>query len=425
MALASDSFSLSTVAGTLLLTSMNSAASAIATTSSAISISVLAFGSNAAGLTTTSSAIAFAPMLSAGAALASATGVVAISTMLIASAGFAVSTVTGVVVISPVTLSISNLSSASIVASLTSQSFASVATSVATAASPLYSNSTSVHFVGQSFISGSASTTLVRLSSSIISGATIFGKLSVQDALPVVTLVSSPALGIGASGKNYLFDTQTAGLRTNERSLLMNLNREVISQQGVDVYLIQNQYIHVDSIFGEDRTPLLNVAKKIVMYIKDAYGGMDGSAVYSKFGFSNQQTMDLVVSVKEWEAVFSPTVLGNPIRPMEGDIIYLPRWSKWGPTDFLKITFVDKYDANGYFPLGEHYAFVLSCEKWSYSNEHLNTGVAEIDSQEVAFTNDVSINAAFEASPEAQNVAIQTKANTVLNFDANNPFGTP
>lgn len=259
---------------------------------------------------------------------------------------------------------------------------------------------------------------------SVSSSAT--GRLAKTINLGGAATIQATALGdVVGSGKNYLFDTQSPGLRTNERDLLMSLNREVIGIQGVEVYYLPNKYSTVDSLFGEDRTPLLNVAKKIVVYIKDAYDGMAGGAIYSKFGFSNQQTMDLVISVLQWETTFPSSVPGNTIRPMEGDIIYLPRWSKWGPTDFLKISFVDKFDANGYFPLGEHYAFELSCEKWSYSNEHINTGIPEIDSQEAAFSNDIAINANFDNDQDAQNVVIQTKANEVLQFSASNPFGMP
>jgi hypothetical protein len=266
----------------------------------------------------------------------------------------------------------------------------------------------------------------MNLRGSAIVTSSASGRLAKTIALSGAATVQATALGdVVGSGKNYLFDTQSPGVRTNERDLLMRLNQEVIAQQGVEVYFLPNKYSTVDSLFGEDRTPLLNTAKKIVMYIKDAYNGMAGGAVYSKFGFSNQQTMDLVVSVLQWETTFPSSVPGNAIRPMEGDIIYLPRWSKWGPTDFLKINFVDKFDANGYFPLGEHYAFELSCEKWSYSSEQIRTGVPEIDIQEAAFTNEITINSAFEASPESQNATIQTKANTVLDFSAENPFGLP
>lgn len=230
-------------------------------------------------------------------------------------------------------------------------------------------------------------------------------------------------MAILGSGKNSLFDTQSQGLRQNERNMLMNLNREVISQQGVETYYLQNKYVNVDSIFGEDRRPLLNTAKKIVMYIKDAFDAIQGDAIYSKFGFTNNQTMDFIISVKEWQTIFPMTTAGNTVRPVEGDIIYVPRWSQFGPTDFWKITFVDKYDANGYFPVGEHYAFTIQTEKWSYSSEDLSTGVTEIDSQETAFSNDVAINNNFQADPAAQNTAIETKADTILNWTESNPFG--
>lgn len=224
------------------------------------------------------------------------------------------------------------------------------------------------------------------------------------------------------SGKNSHFITQAQGARQNERDLLMNMNREVISQAGVEVYYICNKYVNVDSIFGEDRKPILDNAKKIVMYVKDATAGIQGNAVYTKFGYSNEHTMDFILSVKEWKEVF-PVADGNSTRPLEGDLIYIPRWSEFGGTDFWKITFCDKYDANGFFPLGDHYAFTISTEKWSYSSEHIVTGIAEIDAQEQESSADITVNDNMQGLPDAQNDVIETKADSILDWSESNPFG--
>jgi len=221
------------------------------------------------------------------------------------------------------------------------------------------------------------------------------------------------------SGKNAAFITNAMGALLNERSVVMELSREIISQYGVEVYYIQNPFTNVDLLYGEDRFLELQAAntKAIVVYVKDAQEGYEGGAFFSKFGFQNKQNADFLVSRATWNEVF------GTLRPMEGDLLYIPRWNAFGPTDFMRVTFVDKFDVSGFYPLGDHYTFTISTEKWAYSSEKMNTGVADIDAQEAQFSNDITVNPNLEAELTKVNDVVQTNADAVALWDVNNPFG--
>lgn len=206
---------------------------------------------------------------------------------------------------------------------------------------------------------------------------------------------------------------------TSERDLLLDLTQETINLMGVDIYVIPNDHVNVDSIYGEDRKPVLTNAIKIVAYIHEAATGYQGEPTFSKFGFYNPANIDLVVSRKEWQEV-----AGN-VRPVEGSIVYIPLWDTFGPTDFLKVDFVDKFEVGGFFPLGIHPSFTLQCSKWSYNSEAINTGIPEIDSQIPDFTNDITINPTGNPTDIHDNIPVKTKGNTVIDFTESNPFGNP
>lgn len=206
---------------------------------------------------------------------------------------------------------------------------------------------------------------------------------------------------------------------TSERDLLLSLTQETINMHGVDVYYIENTYINADLLYGEDRKPNLTNAKLITVYIAHPTDGYEGNPTFSKFGFFNPQNIDLTVARKEWDEVM------GTLRPTEGSIIYIPSWDVYGPTDFIKIDFVDKFDASGFFPLGVHPSFTLQCSKWQYSSEDINTGVTEIDMQIPNFTNDITINPNGNPTDMIDNNVITRIGEQIISFDELNPFGLP
>lgn len=208
------------------------------------------------------------------------------------------------------------------------------------------------------------------------------------------------------------------GFHEPEKELLRALSQEVISIHGLEVKWIHNPYTNVDPLYKEDRLPDLGLAKTLVILPANAAAGVDGEALYSKFGFLNQQTMDIQISEKEWKEVFGTH------RPLEGDIFYIPKFDDYGPADFFKLTYVDRENPVGWFPLGKHHAFGCTAEKWAYSSEDFaHTGVPEVDDQLPEWTNDAGINPNLEADLGAQNAEIQTAADPVVDWTESSPFG--
>lgn len=217
--------------------------------------------------------------------------------------------------------------------------------------------------------------------------------------------------------KNQYF---SQGFYQPEKDLLMKLSQEVISIHGINLNWIQNPYTNVDGLYHEDRLPDLGLAKTIVAYVKDGMQGISGEALYSKFGFMNQQTMTIQISVKEWKEVF------NTHRPLEGDIFYVPGFDEYGPMDFFKVTFVDRDETDGWFPLGKHHVFEVTAEKWAYSSEDFaHTGVTDIDDQLPDWTNDTAVNPNLEAAANKVNAETETISDAYVEYNPNNPFGSP
>lgn len=218
--------------------------------------------------------------------------------------------------------------------------------------------------------------------------------------------------------KNPLFNFTSV---TPERQLLDDLSAEIISIHGLEVYYIRNNYDNVDHLFGEDRLPNLDNFTKIVVYVNNAAEGFNpASLMYTKFGFQDMSTISLSIAIKEWNQMF-PGIL----RPNEGDLIYIPATDTFGPSEFLKITFVDKLEIGGFFPLGRHHTFELECEKWRYSSEDLATTNATIDAVETEMTLD-SIKAPNLANDFINdNATVETASDAIIDFSESNPFGEP
>lgn len=219
--------------------------------------------------------------------------------------------------------------------------------------------------------------------------------------------------------------------KNSERRLVESLSQELTQLYGIEVYIIPNEYDNVDEFFREDRNPILNKAFKIPVILQDAANGYSGGAMFSKFGFENVQEFNFYLSAKEWREIALENGLADYalIRPMEGYLVYVPQMDEdpmFGATDFFKIKFVDKYDGNGWFPLGIHHTLVCTCEKWTYSSEAFTTPVDEINSQEDAYSNNITVNPDVNHDHWASNEIVQSMSDSFLSFDefdSSNPFG--
>jgi len=165
--------------------------------------------------------------------------------------------------------------------------------------------------------------------------------------------------------------------RRNEQRLLDSLNREAISIYGEDMYYIPRVLINYDSVYGADDQSVYNQAIAVPIYIENTTGFTGDGSFMAKFGIEvrDRTTFSISRTVFEENVKFK----NGQLRPNESDLIYFPLNKKC-----FQIKYVEKFET--FYPLGALYLWRMQCELFEYSNETINTGIAEIDSLRVYST---------------------------------------
>ena len=162
---------------------------------------------------------------------------------------------------------------------------------------------------------------------------------------------------------------------TSEQLLVEDLVIEAMKIYGMDIfYLPRTSRDQVDYLFGEDTLKQYTSAYPIEMYLENVTG-MDGEGDFiSKFGLEIRDEVSLLVSRRRFAATVPQT------RPNEGDLIYIPLVE-----NFFEITFVEhENDQAMFYTLGRGrganvYVYALKLKQFVFSNEVVETGIAEID----------------------------------------------
>jgi len=163
---------------------------------------------------------------------------------------------------------------------------------------------------------------------------------------------------------------------TSEQLLVENLVIEALKIYGLDVYYLpRSTRDQVDYLFGEDVLKEYRTAHPIEMYIENI-NGFDGDQDFiSKFGLEIRDELTLLVS----RLRFRYTVNGYT-RPNQGDLIYIPM-----TTSFFEITDVEsEINQAMFYTLGRGrggniYVYALKMKQFYFSNEIIETGIADID----------------------------------------------
>lgn len=201
-----------------------------------------------------------------------------------------------------------------------------------------------------------------------------------------------------------------------EQTLVEDLIIESIRIYGIDVWYIPRTLGTKDDLLNEDDTPIFDQAYMIEMYIKNVDGFQGDGQFLSKFGLQIRDSMTLSVAMRRF--VQDIGLYDEQIRPNEGDLIYFPLNRK-----IFQVQFVDNKPI--FYQFGALQMYDLRCELFEYSYEQFNTGVDEIDLLYVNRDTTSNTNIQFLENNDAyaDNFTIQTAANTVLDFSADNPFG--
>ena len=113
------------------------------------------------------------------------------------------------------------------------------------------------------------------------------------------------------------------GTNTADQRLTENLIIESIKVYGIDVYYMPRETVNMDSIFGEDRLSEFKDARMIEMYIKNVDGFEGEGTLISNFGLEVRDQVTFTLSQRRFAELNLETGI-RATQPATGDIIYFP-----------------------------------------------------------------------------------------------------
>ena len=165
---------------------------------------------------------------------------------------------------------------------------------------------------------------------------------------------------------------------TSEKRLYEDITIEALKIYGHDVFYIPRSIVNTDSIFNEDALSKFGEAFQIEMYVENTDGFGGEGDLLSKFGVEIRDSVNLIVSNRRWEQLVSRFQDPTEVRPQEGDLIFFPLVN-----GLFEINYVE--DGTPFYQLQNVPTFKLSCQQFEYTNQEIDTGVAEVDKFELNF----------------------------------------
>jgi hypothetical protein len=218
---------------------------------------------------------------------------------------------------------------------------------------------------------------------------------------------------------NTAFHTNNLSSIASERTLYQNLIKEAIQIYGHDVFYMDRQSVNEDTLFGEDTLNQINTQHPIEMYVEDGEGYAGDKEIMTQFGLENRNEITFVVSKERFQVLdrqlqiesgtdttggsilletatidqtgdsstlttvsgdgsfyfTQDTAATDADRPLEGDLVYHPVLTK-----VFEVSFVDHDEP--FHQLDNNPVYKLRCKQYEYSQEIIDTGIAEIDAIE-------------------------------------------
>ena len=216
---------------------------------------------------------------------------------------------------------------------------------------------------------------------------------------------------------NFFFNNFT---NSGEQNLIEDLIIESIRIYGLDVWYLPRTLGAKDDLLNEDDLSIFEKAYMVEMYIKSVDGFEGDGQFLSKFGLQIRDSVTFTMSQRKF--LQDVGLYDEMVRPNEGDLIYFPLNRK-----LFEVMFVDNKPV--FYQMGALQMYDLRCELFEFSNERFATGVLEIDTLlDVYRTTGNNANTAV-ANVEslsllgADNITIETIADSILDFSESNPFG--
>ena len=160
----------------------------------------------------------------------------------------------------------------------------------------------------------------------------------------------------------------------SEQNLYEELVIEALAFFGQDVYYLPRKLVTEEKILGDEIPSRFSSAYKIEMYIETVEGFGGEGDLFQRFGIEIRDQATFVMARRRWRETIANFAndIGPQDEPGEGDLIYLPL-SK----SLFQIMRVEKEDP--FYQLSNLPTYKLQCELFEYSDEELETGVADID----------------------------------------------
>jgi hypothetical protein len=204
--------------------------------------------------------------------------------------------------------------------------------------------------------------------------------------------------------RNSFFNQYTPVKR--EQALVEGLIIEAIKIYGVDAYYLPRTHVNLDRLYTEDASMLFDDALEMELYVKSFDGFQGAEDFLSKFGLQIDEQITFVVAQKRFDQALKECYLTEYghnlvyedsedilkestydyteiIRPREGDLIWFPMAQY-----MFQIKFTENIE--NFFQLGKLYTYEMRCERFDYSNERLDTDIAEIDEIEDIYSQSTS-----------------------------------
>lgn len=207
---------------------------------------------------------------------------------------------------------------------------------------------------------------------------------------------------------NHYFSSGFSPGTASEQDLYNQIHIEAIKIHGQDFYYCPREHVRLDDILKEDVLSSFNKNYVIEAMIENVEGYGENTQFLSKFGLYINKTIKLTMSRERF------TTETGEKYPAEGALIYFPLGDA-----LFEIKSVE--DEIPFYQLGDLYVFTIVCELFSYSQEELNTGVADLDAIGTLFDNPDSV----VNDPFASNDDFDIEATRILDRAESNPLGDP
>jgi hypothetical protein len=160
----------------------------------------------------------------------------------------------------------------------------------------------------------------------------------------------------------------------SEQNLYEDIVIESLKMYGQDVYYLPRTIVSKDTILNEDIESNFDDAYIIEMYIANIDGFEGDGNLLSKFGVEIRDQANFIVSRRRWEQYIGSSYAQDLeyVRPMEGDLIYLPLSGS-----LFEVRFVEH--ESPFYQISNLPTYTLQCELFEYSGETINTGISELD----------------------------------------------